>query len=141
MIITLVIRKIMLCYYSRFINLKLLNYETQVHVIKYHKFFYGNLYRSSHPEMFLGKGFLKISSKFTREHLCRSMISIKLLCSTFSWEYLRTAAYDVLFVTKHFFFGNLGDWNVALLGDWNVLFLRDWNVSFSGDWNIWFSWY
>ena len=33
---------------------------------------------SSHPEMFLGKGVLKICRKFTRERPCRSMISIKL---------------------------------------------------------------
>ena len=37
--------------------------------------------RSSHPEVFLGKGVLKICSKFTGEHPCRSAISIKLLCN------------------------------------------------------------
>ena len=36
--------------------------------------------RSSHPEVFLRKGVLKICSKFTGEHPCRSVISIKLLC-------------------------------------------------------------
>ena len=35
-------------------------------------------FRSSHPEVFLGKGVLKICSKCTGEHLCRSAISIKL---------------------------------------------------------------
>ena len=35
-------------------------------------------YRSSHPEVFLRKDVLKICSKFTIEHLCRSVISIKL---------------------------------------------------------------
>ena len=35
--------------------------------------------RSSHPEVFLRKGVLKICSKFTGEHPCRSVISIKLL--------------------------------------------------------------
>ena len=34
--------------------------------------------RSSHPEVFLGKGVLKIWSKFTGEHPCRSVISVKL---------------------------------------------------------------
>ena len=34
--------------------------------------------RSSHPEVFLRKGVLKIYSKFTWEHPCRSVISIKL---------------------------------------------------------------
>ena len=36
--------------------------------------------RSSPPEVFWGKGNLKISSKFT-EHSCRSVILIKLLCN------------------------------------------------------------
>ena len=34
--------------------------------------------RSSRPKVFLGKGVLKICSKFTGEHPCRSAISIKL---------------------------------------------------------------
>ena len=37
-------------------------------------------FRSSHPEVFLEKGALKTCSKFTGEHPCRSVISIKLLC-------------------------------------------------------------
>ena len=36
-------------------------------------------FRSSHPKVFLGKGVLRICSKFTGEHPCRSAISIKLL--------------------------------------------------------------
>ena len=32
-------------------------------------------------EVFLGKGVLKICSKFTGEHPCRSVISVKLLCN------------------------------------------------------------
>ena len=42
--------------------------------------FTSETFRSSHPEVFLGKGILKICSKFTGEHPCRSVISIKLLC-------------------------------------------------------------
>ena len=38
-------------------------------------------FKSSHPEVFLGKRFLKICSKFTRAHPYRSAISIKLLCN------------------------------------------------------------
>ena len=34
--------------------------------------------RSSHPEVLLRKGVLKICTKFTGEHPCRSVISIKL---------------------------------------------------------------
>ena len=40
-----------------------------------------SIYRSSHPEVFLAKKVLKIRSKFTGEHQCRSAISIKLLCN------------------------------------------------------------
>ena len=36
------------------------------------------VYRSNLPEVFLGKDVLKICSKFTSEHPCRSVISIKL---------------------------------------------------------------
>ena len=35
-------------------------------------------YRSSHPEVFLVKGVLRICIKFTGEHPCLSVISIKL---------------------------------------------------------------
>ena len=34
--------------------------------------------RSNHPDVFLEKGVLRICSKFTGEHPCRSAISIKL---------------------------------------------------------------
>ena len=39
------------------------------------------LARSSHPEVFLRKGVLKIYSTFTAKHLCRSAISVTLLCN------------------------------------------------------------
>ena len=35
-------------------------------------------YKSSHPEVYLRKGALKICSKFAGGHLCQSVISIKL---------------------------------------------------------------
>ena len=38
-------------------------------------------FRNSHPELVLGRDVLKICSKFTGEHPCRSVISIKLLCN------------------------------------------------------------
>ena len=38
-------------------------------------------FRSSSPEVFLVKSVLKISSKFTVEYSCRSVITIKLLCN------------------------------------------------------------
>ena len=40
--------------------------------------FFKRVYRSSHPEVFLRKGVLKTCSKFTGEHPCQSVISIKL---------------------------------------------------------------
>ena len=38
------------------------------------------IFRSSHPQVFLEKGALKICSKFTGEQTCPSVISIKFLC-------------------------------------------------------------
>ena len=38
-----------------------------------------NIFRSCRPEVILKKRVLKIYSKFIGEHLCRSVISIKLL--------------------------------------------------------------
>ena len=38
-------------------------------------------YKYSRPEVFLRKGLLKICRKFTGEHPCRSVISIKSLCN------------------------------------------------------------
>ena len=38
-------------------------------------------YRSNCPEAFLRKIVLKICSKFTEDHPCRSVISIKLICN------------------------------------------------------------
>ena len=43
--------------------------------------FESDISRNSHPEVFLEKGVLKICSKFTGEHPCQSVISIKLLCN------------------------------------------------------------
>ena len=39
------------------------------------------IHRSSPSEVFLGRSLLKLCSKFTGEHPCRSTISIKLLCN------------------------------------------------------------
>ena len=52
-----------------------LNFEAEIRIL--HKTSLQS-FRSSHPEVFLGKGVLKICSKFTGEHPCRSVISIKL---------------------------------------------------------------
>ena len=42
-------------------------------------------YESNPLEVFLGKGVLKIYSKFTGKHPCRSAISIRLLCARVSF--------------------------------------------------------
>ena len=45
-------------------------------------------YRSRRPEVLLGKSVLKICSKFTEEHPCRSVILIKLLWNRFlAWVF------------------------------------------------------
>ena len=42
---------------------------------------YIEMSRSSPPQVFLGKGVLKVCSKFIGEHPCQSVVSIKLLCN------------------------------------------------------------
>ena len=59
----------------------------EIKIVAYH-FYFKSYYkiegsRSSSPEVFLGKGVLKICSKFTGEHPCRSVILINLLCNLF----------------------------------------------------------
>ena len=39
------------------------------------------IFRSKRPGVFLGKGILKICSRFKGEHSCRNAISVKLLCN------------------------------------------------------------
>ena len=56
-------------------------YEPLIYMFIYFLLHIHAIYRSSHPEVFIGKGVLKICSKFTGEHPCRSAISIKLLCN------------------------------------------------------------
>ena len=55
------------------------NYKPKYHFNGIHSGW--TFFRNSHSEVFLGKDVLKICSKFTREHPCRSVISIKLLCN------------------------------------------------------------
>ena len=51
-------------------------------------------FTSSHPEVFLEKGVLKICGKFTGSHTCRSVISLKLLNHTSTWVFsCKFAAY------------------------------------------------
>ena len=52
--------------------------------VNFSKFIRTGFFRSSHPEVFLRKGILKIRSKFTGEHPYRSVISIKLLQHAYS---------------------------------------------------------
>ena len=50
-----------------------LNTESKVFVT-YNTAYFVSMYRSRHPEVVLEKDVLKICSKFTREHACRSVI-------------------------------------------------------------------
>ena len=50
----------------------------QLEVVDELSLMWRRLFTSSHPEVFLGKGALKICSKVTGEHACRSVIFIKL---------------------------------------------------------------
>ena len=60
-------------------------------------FFLISSIRSSPPELFLGKGVLKICSKFTGQHPCRSAISIKLQSNLFLRTPLEGCSYSIVF--------------------------------------------
>ena len=54
---------------------------TKLHLILFRTYIISTVitkFQKQSSEVFLGKGFLKTCSKFTREHACRSVISIKL---------------------------------------------------------------
>ena len=60
---------------------------------------YTTIYRSSRPEVFLGKRVLKTCSKFTGEHPCWIAISGKVVlntCSKFTGEYPSGSAFSKL---------------------------------------------
>ena len=69
--------KIFTGYYWNFYKTHCRESSEKLHTI-FH-FEYDTTHRSSHPEVFLRKGVLKTCSKFTGEHPCRSVISIKFL--------------------------------------------------------------
>ena len=82
--------------------------------------------RSNHPEVFLGKGLLKICSKFTGEHPCRIAISIKLLCNV-SEIALRhgCSPVNLLHIFRTPFPRNTSEWLLLYFGPLNIAkFLR-----------------
>ena len=75
-------------------NLKI--YNTSVMYLHYASFVDSlTLFRSSPPEVFLGKSVLKICSKFTGEHTCRSVISAWVFYCKFAAFFL-----EQLFIRK-----------------------------------------
>ena len=64
-------------YQKRFHTKEHLNLATVIHLFL--RSF--ESYRSSHSEVFQGKGVIKICCKFTGEHPCRRVISLKLLAT------------------------------------------------------------
>ena len=67
--------------------------------------------RSSHSKVFLGKDVLKICSKFTVNHPCRSAISINLLCN-FIEITLRhgCSPVNLLHILRKSFLKNTSEW-------------------------------
>ena len=70
---------------------------------------------SIHPEAFLRKSVLKICSKFTGQHPCRSVISIKLLC---------TSPVNLLHIFRTTFPRNTSGWLL-------LYFIRYWKAAWS----------
>ena len=68
------------------------------------------LIRSSHQEVFLEKGVLKICCKFTGEHPCRSVISIKLFCSFIEITLRYGCSVNLLHIFRTHFTKNTFGW-------------------------------
>ena len=56
--------------------------------------------RNSHPKLFLRKGVLKIYIKFTGEHPCRIVISIKLLCNFIEITFWHGCSINLLYIFR-----------------------------------------
>ena len=56
--------------------------------------------RNSHPNVFLRKGVLKIYIKFTGEHPCRIVISIKLLCNFIKITFWHGCSINLLYIFR-----------------------------------------
>ena len=71
-----------------------------------------SFFRSNRLEVLLGKSVLKICTKFTGEHSCRSAISIKLLCIFSEHHFLRTplGGYFCFLLLSRF--KRCPDWNI-----------------------------
>ena len=81
-------------------------------VVEYH---FKALYRSTHPDVFLGKGILKICSKFTREYPCRSAFSIKLLCNFVEITLLHGCYVNLLHIFRTLFLKNTCGWMLLIV--------------------------
>ena len=89
-------------------------------------------YRSSPPEMLLGKCVLKICLNFTREHSCRSVTSIKLLCNFIEIPLRRRCSpANLLHISRTpFYEKNYGGLPLILLDILNVQYSLDLNAAY-----------
>ena len=73
-------------------------------------------FRSSHPQVFLGKAVLKLCTKFIGEHPCRGVISIKLLCNFIEFTLCHAcSAVNLLQIFRTPFSKNTSSWLLLLL--------------------------
>ena len=57
-------------------------------------------FRSSSPEVFLGKGVLKICSRFTGEHPCQSVISVKIQSNIIKITFRHGCSVDLRYIFR-----------------------------------------
>ena len=89
-----------------------------------------SIIRSSHLEVFLGKGVLKICNKFTGEHPCRSVISINLLCNFIKIALRRRCSpANLLHIFRTPFLDNTSGWLLLDNLFWNEIFsIQGWRL-------------
>ena len=91
-------------------------------------------YRSSHPKMCLGKSVLKIGSKFTRDHPCRSVILIKMQSNVIGITLRHGCSpVNLLHIFRIPFLKNTSVWLFLILVAWNTV-----NTLFCTLWQFYF---
>ena len=81
-----------------------------------------SLYRSSRPEVFLGKRVMKIYSKFTGEHSCQSGISIKLLCNFIEIDFRHGCSpVNLQHIFRTHFLKNTSEWLLVQILDVTIV--------------------
>ena len=90
-----------------FFKMQILNALFFSEMLLFDKSFRQRIFRSNHPEVFLGKGVLEICSKFTGEHPCRNVFSNNVIEITLRHGF---SSVNLLHIFRTAFLKNTSGW-------------------------------